>query len=297
MNPNPKTRRPISTLILATAVAVSMSGPLWAGGERESFSTNPSRFEEGSRVPVELLVRGGEHFRHKLQILPLVKVNNPPQMAAWCETADGEFLGTLFVTERIATRSWRSAPADSTPTEEISRPEALPVWSRRSGAAVAAAVPAAGARVPEEKTPDDAAPTAAGRAPDAVTAATPKTDFRVTTGLPASDEEIVVYFEVNSSADFNETYPVDAAKGTESYSGGKWGSGQPALVYRARLAPGALRRDGPQPVILELTGRSSADGSNGEINSDLSGVTTAREIVEEVRISFDTSEKRACHRR
>ena len=284
MNPTLKIKRLILTLTLATALTVAMGGPLWARGERENLSTNPSSPGAGKEVPVELLVVGGEHFRHKLQIMPLIKVNNPPQMAAWCETTDGEFLGTLFVTERIAERSWRSAPADSTPEEEISRAEALPVWSHRSGASVFVASSSSRGAL-AARAPANAMAPADERASDAVTAPTPKSDFRVTTTLPATGEEIVVYFEVNNSADFNESYRADSAKGTNSYSGGEWGSGQPALVYSARFAPISLRDGEARPVVLELTGRSSADGSSGEIYSDLTGVTTAREIVEEVRIT------------
>lgn len=43
----------------------------------------------------------------------------------------------------------------------------------------------------------------------------------------------MVKVEVNHSSDFNDSYPKNAPAGDAHYSGGKEGSGQPALIYRA----------------------------------------------------------------
>ena len=266
---------PIKRLGIALILFIAVHASLAAGGtEEETVSTTPARAEATTAedaadggVPIELTIREGEHFEHKLKIMPLVRVKNHPQMAVWCETTEGEFIATLFITESIATQSWRSAPGDSTPKEEIRRVESLPAWSHRHGN-----VYADGAPLPTDEEP----------MPDAVTAATPTTGFRIETRLPPGDGSVVVYVEVNNSADFNDAYPKDAVVGTPGYSGGPWGSGQPALVYaaevdRARLASGS-------PTTLECIGHSSPDGSSGEINRDLTGVTTAAQILDEVEI-------------
>ena len=125
--------------------------------------------------------------------------------------------------------------------------------------------------------------------PDAVTTATPKADFRMATLLPRGYETLVVYFEVNHSADFNEFFPADADETDANYSGGEWGSGQPALVYRSEVhMPGI--RDG-QPVALELVGHSSPDGSTGEITEKLEPITTAREIIETARLMVESPDR------
>jgi hypothetical protein len=45
-----------------------------------------------------------------------------PQVAAWVETLEGEYLGTIYVTGKAEKKKWVAAPA-------AGRPEALPVWS------------------------------------------------------------------------------------------------------------------------------------------------------------------------
>lgn len=47
-----------------------------------------------------------------------------PQVAAWVESTDGRYLGTIFVTAKAERNGWLAAPARG-------RPEALPVWSHR----------------------------------------------------------------------------------------------------------------------------------------------------------------------
>lgn len=253
--------------VLALLAAAIPAGA--AGSPEPRSETVP--VEDG--VPAVISVTAGEHFTHKLRVMPLIRVSNAPQMAAWCESEDGEFLTTLYITDRLATQSWRGAPADPTPTEEIRRPESLPVWAHRHGD-----VYADGLRVPTAEDP----------MPDAVTSATPQEGFEVRTLLPDGHDVVRVHFEVNHSADFNEAYPPDAAVESDAYSGGEWGSGQPALVYSGLVDLGA--GNGPRTVKLMLRGHASPDGTSGRINEDLGGITTARHIVDSVRIRIVTSE-------
>lgn len=257
--------------VLSTLVMILWLGQgAFAGGQsQEVFATGPregANAQSGIEIAVEVMP--GEHFDHKMKILPLINITNNPQMVLWAESPEGEFLRTLYITERIATQSWRGAPGDDTPKEEIRRPESLPVWAHRHGE-----VYSDGLLVPTREEP----------MPDAVTGATPKGELLVHTEIPAGHEEVWIYLEVNMSTDFNEAFPAEAAEGSPNYSGGEWGSGQPALVYRGRLVIG----DGgkPQlPVELTLLGHSSPDGSTGELFTDLEGVTTAREIISAARI-------------
>jgi len=221
---------------------------LWGCGTGDGLPTT----EKAGAVMVS--VEPGEHYRHRLKVAPLIHVRNPPQMAVWVEDSDGTFLETLYVSHRTAHQDWRRAPGDDAVPGEIRRPEALPVWSHRSGA-------------------DSAAP------PDGMSGATPKGSYRVAGGERAA---VVVFLEVNHSTDFNAAYPPDARRGAANYSGGPWGSGQPSLVYRARLDPS----ESGSSVELELAGRGSPDGGDGELHGDLSGITTARSILQAVRAEF-----------
>ena len=262
---------PANRMVIVLIICILSQMSLWAGGRGETVvSTAPQGFErpkvsqmaETKGIPVELNIREGDHFMHKLKIMPFIQVKNHPQMVAWCETLGGQFISTLFITERIATQSWRSAPGDSQPKEEIRRKESLPVWSHRHGD-----VYADGLHLPTREDP----------MPDAVTSATPKNGFRIQTRLPEKIESIMIYFEVNNSADFNETYTKEEEPGSRAYSGGPWGSGQPALVYGTEVDLRKLQSG--TPISLELLGHSSPDGSSSEIIGDFGGVTTAKEIL------------------
>lgn len=276
-------------LFAALLAATILVSPLYAAGSRErTVETTPvprpgeqaaleSTAASGAgdtdeAVPVVLNVAAGEHFMHKLKVMPFVRVKNYPQMAAWCETEDGQFVSTLFITERVATQNWRGAPADPTPTEDIRREESLPAWSHRHGGTYAD-----GTHMPTREEP----------MPDAVTTATPKAGFDVYTELPPGYDTLWVYFEVNNSTDFNEFYPEDAPRGSKAYSGGPWGSGQPALVYGARIEVDAL-----DTAELELLGHSSPDGSDGRVHEDTSRITTAAAILEGVSLTVPSKNPR-----
>ncbi|MDT8297847.1 MAG: hypothetical protein RQ801_06080 [Spirochaetaceae bacterium] len=224
-------------VILSTAAV--LSALIWAGcGSSKSLVMVPDHTDRYIVVSVE----PGEKFRHPMKVMPLVTVRNPPQMAIWLETIDGVYVETLLLTRRTGEQSWRKSPDDDISGSEITRPEALPVWSARGV--------------------------------DASSAATPKSGFERKTSIDRT-ADLVIWLEVNHSTDFNSAYPQDAVPGQVGYSGGPWGSGQPSLIYRADLetAMTAGRTE------LNLIGHGSPDGTDGLIYSSLEGITDARSIV------------------
>ena len=78
----------------------------------------------------------------------------------------------------------------------------------------------------------------------------------------------------------NEAFPKSAKEGDANYTGGKEGSGQPALVYAAEID----LTSGKKEFTAKLIGHSSPDGSNGEIVTDTSSLTTALHIVKSITI-------------
>src|SRR5215510_6477387 len=70
---------------------------------------------------MELIVEPGEHWLGKMKVF-IFSVKKTPQMAAWIEDENGQYIATITVTSRSAQNSWRSAPKEG-------RPEALPVWN------------------------------------------------------------------------------------------------------------------------------------------------------------------------
>lgn len=215
-------------------------------------------------MPVEITIEPGENYLHNFPIFWIFSVKNPPQIAIWSETPEGEYLETLMITERTGRQSWRKAPGDSERKKDIRRPEALPVWEHRRGIPVTD---------PEFILPD------------AVTQATPKKGLNVDCRLPDTGE-VVLYLEINHSTDFNDFYTSDAAPDRSQYSGGPWGSGQPSLVYRARISSS---ESGGSDSGFTLIGHGSPDGSDGSIDPELSGITSALSILDGIRISFPES--------
>ncbi len=202
----------------------------------------------------QLSIEPGEAWHHTFYAMGFIPIENEPQMAIWLEDTCGNFLSTVYVTERSATQGWRMAGG-------ARRPEALPRWSHRRGIAA----------------PDGLyMPTA--DAPEAATGATPHGSF--TACFATGQSPAIVYAEINHSADFNQYYTAEALPGTPSYSGGKEGSGQPAIVYRAPI----LVEGSSEIIVLKPIGHSSPDGSDGLLRTSLDSITSALDIVSRISL-------------
>ncbi len=219
--------------------------------------------EPAGGIPAALRVEAGTEYTHRIPVFLMFGIDAPPQMAVWIEDEErGERL-TLFVTEKTATGKWRKAPGDDIPKELLRRPESLPYWMHRVGGS------AGGSTVPVPAGSEHPA------AVDATAGATPKNGYSLDLRVPERFRRYRIFLEVNASLDFNERYPADARPSDPGYSGGAWGSGQPALVYAA-----SVDRDSRAAALpLRLEGCSSPDGSSGSLSIDLSGITSAREII------------------
>lgn len=117
---------------------------------------------------------------------------------------------------------------------------------------------------------------------DGISGATPRESFDVKLRTASQLKHFAVKVEINHSTDFNDSFPKNARKGDANYSGGKEGSGQPVVVYKAEVD----LTTGKKTFEATLTGHSSPDGSDGEIHTDMSGLTTALEIVERITINI-----------
>ena len=174
-------------------------------------------------------------------------MKHTPQFAVWIEDLNGNFVQTLTVTKKAATNTWVSGP-------ENGRPEALPVWKHRSSNSITAI--------------------------DAESSATPKGTVAVTQSADklTTGQTYVVFLEVNSSFDYNDTWPKNAKEDSPGYSGV---NGQPSVVYSARFIAGKNIE-----VELSPVGTGAVDGSDGEIRPTLDGLTTALSIIQHATLSF-----------
>ena len=115
---------------------------------------------------------------------------------------------------------------------------------------------------------------------DGISGATPKGSFNVKMSPTGKLKKFIVKIEINHSTDFNDAYPKSAKEGDVNYSGGKEGSGQPALVYAAEVD----LTSGKKEFTAKLIGHSSPDGSNGDLTRDTSSLTTALHIVKSITV-------------
>lgn len=206
---------------------------------------------------LKIEINEGNKWIHPYPLFLGINKDNPPQFALWAEDLEGNYLSTLLVTETVSKNNWKANKGNR-------RVESLPNWTFARNI---------------KDNDGTLMPSADNPVSDGVTTATPKKGFVFSLEPGSSLREFVLKFEVNHSTDFNNYFPKDAKKGEDNYSGGKDGSGQPALLY-SKL----INLDKEDNWSLDLVGYSSPDGSTNTIYSDLSIITTALEIVESVNV-------------
>lgn len=205
---------------------------------------------DGKGIALEVEMRGGEHHNH-------------PMMAIWLEDTSGQYIQTLYVNKSIATSIFGHGDNSGGAWQPgmVRRPAALPYWGHKRG------IPADdGLYVPDPQHP----------VPDAYTGATPPGDFvlKTKTDEPVSGK-VNLLFEINQSWDWNGYW--NNAKFPEEYEYRT--SAQPAVVYSVTLD----LSDTGKEYILQPVGHSHYSGADGSLDPDLSTLTTALEIVSEIR--------------
>lgn len=216
--------------------------------EKENLS-----FQSGD---IEIEIKTGDHWLHDFPLFLGLSKKNPPQFAIWLEDTSGNYISTVFATYKIATESWQANDGNR-------RKESLPHWCHQRGV-----VYEDGLFLPTKEYP----------LTDGITGATPKGDKTIKITPGNLDKPFVIKAEFNHSVDFNSYYPKGAKEGDSNYSGGEMGSGQPAVVYSATIYPET------ENVFLKLIGHSSADGSDGNIYTNLETLTSAKTIVESINV-------------
>ncbi len=201
-----------------------------------------------------LCIEPGEEWIHRFSAL----IKNPPQIAAWIEDEEGNYLESIYVTKKAAKEGWLANKGNR-------RVEALPRWAHQRNI-----TDSAGILMPSKKQP----------LADGVSGATPKNVVEIPFEAPSGTERFRLVLEINHSTDFNAAWPEDARKGDANWSGGSEGSGQPSLVYSALIGGG---KSGPWE--LSLDGHGSPDGSDGGIDPDVSSFTSAVKILKRAEVA------------
>ncbi|MGN0740148.1 MAG: DUF2271 domain-containing protein [Treponema sp.] len=174
------------------------------------------------------------------------KEKREPQVAVWLEDSAGNFVKTLYITQRAGKKNWIFASKDG-------RPESLPVYYHSSQNAPS--------NSGKDKSPSK-------EQLDAVTSATSKGGIIFSAKID-DGKKYIIKVELNNSFDYNDFY-------TKKKSGV---NGQPSVVYTA-----VLEADFSSEIKLELSGTGSLDGKTGRINPDTKHLTTAKNITSLVAV-------------
>ncbi|NCC72473.1 MAG: hypothetical protein EOM06_03670 [Sphingobacteriia bacterium] len=192
--------------------------------------------------------------------------HNHPMMSVWTEDTAGNYIQTLYVNESVAKGFFHYADNSEgkwMPGPMI-RPSALPVWAFKRGIRSVD-----GHYMPTQDQP----------IPDAFTSATPQADFilQTKTDKPVTGK-FKILFEVNQSWDWNGFWTNDKFPDDEDYSS----SAQPSVIYCAEIDP----RISDSVYRMKPVGHGHPSGSNGNLNRDLSTITTALDIYREITVKI-----------
>ena len=216
-------------------------------------------YEKGD---VKVCIEQGEQWLHDFPLFLGINKKNPPQIAIWLEDTQGKYLSTVYVSHKIATQSWQASGGNHRHRHryisDVMRKQSYP----ESGTGIQ----------PTKKEP----------LIDGISGATPHKSFEIKLSPTTTLKKFIVKIEINHSTDFNEYFPKSAKEGEANYSGGKEGSGQPAIIYAANVNLSS----GEKSFEANLIGHSSPDGSSGGINEDTSRLTTALHIVKRINVTI-----------
>lgn len=189
---------------------------------------------------------------------------NHPSFALWVEDLEGNYIETLYVTQYVAKGKfghgeiepgkWKDEP------DEVRRPATLPYWAHKRNIQAPD-----GLYIPSPET----------AVPDALTSATPKSDFQLETATSHKGEKkFRIVMEINQAWDSNWFWTNNKYRGNKDY----FGSLQPSLVYAVTVNP----ESSVKKYHLNPIGHGHPTGENGKLFTDLTTLSTAKEIAHKI---------------
>ncbi|MCJ8311697.1 MAG: hypothetical protein HRU38_04375 [Saccharospirillaceae bacterium] len=189
-------------------------------------------------------------------------------MLLWVEDLDGNYIETIYSTRRFG-KGLMKNPENR--LENIYRQESVPHWiGQRQKALNLETI------IPNDK----------NALPDAITGATPGSDFLINTKL-INDKlrKFILKFEANQSYDWNEYYSQDRFLDDHVYSG-TGEVGQPSIIYQTQID-----LDNPEDFYVLLPiGHGHHSGQNSNIDPDLSNISTA--LIDFYRLIVEVGESK-----
>lgn len=206
-----------------------------------------------SNIDFEMIIsiKKGESFNH-------------PTYVIWEEDMAGNYLKTLFITKSYASgifghqmikdSIWLNKAGSSF------QPAALPYWSFKKGLI------------------DDkyVVPTPEHPFIDAFTCATPQEDFQFETSTKLEENQRRILLEVNQTWDWNRFWTNNKFPDNHAYKH----SAQPSIIYAV-----VINKD-DMSFTLNPIGHGDPKGESDKLFTDLSSLTTAKDIFESIKIQI-----------
>ena len=256
-------KKPFSALIQYGSKLKANAGSELNQAEYEIYKMD---LDKDISLTVDLL--RSEHYWH-------------PQMAIWVEDSLGNYLRSIFITKATAEglffggrskENFKSFDENIDASGEYRRVNALPIWSHQRGVQYED-----GMYVPTNDDP----------LPDAISGATFIDNFKLLSSIEKM-EKFVVKLEINVAFDDNEFYSEFDFPDDEIFHNGTGQLGQPSIIFKADVD----MTDGNDYYLMELIGHGHQSGQDGIIYQDVSGLTTALEIVERIVLGVELRVKR-----
>lgn len=192
--------------------------------------------------------------------------HNHPTFAIWTEDMNGNFIQEIFVTQSVATGIFRYGDDSSGKWEAGERRHiaALPYFfhSRANSAS------------------DDIVPSPQNPILDAFSGATPKNNFYLNAKSDnISKTKFRLLFEVNQTWDFNEYWYNAKFPENDNYRA----SAQPSVIYAVTIDTNNLM----DVYHLNPIGHGHFAGETGNLYTNLSTLTTALEIFNEITVKIE----------
>jgi hypothetical protein len=242
----------LSVLMIATQLSFGFT----EARKKKKNDKNTVRIEtniNGNGYEFELEFSAGESHNH-------------PTIAVWMEDMEGNFIQALFVTESFANGIYRYGKFENkqwtsgTRLYRAALPYFVHKWAKSKGK-------------------PDILPSKDEPVYDAFSAATPDADFILNTRSDdKTHSKFKILVEINQTWDFNEywhnaKYPDDTDYKT---------SCQPSLIYAVTIDTNDIM----EYYVLNPIGHGHYSGKDGKLYTDISTLTTAKNIAEKLTIRF-----------
>lgn len=190
---------------------------------------------------------------------------NRPTYALWVEDMEGNYKETIFITKSYASGVFGHEMQGDSVWKNTSgpsyQPAALPYWTHKKG-------------LIDEKS---LIPTPEHPFVDAYTGATPEQSFEIKTKESSQAEKYRILLEVNQSWDWNSYWTNNKYPENTAYKH----SAQPSIIYAVEI-----NKEG-KDFFMNPIGHGDPKGESGNLFTDLSTLSTAKEIFQSIEIQVN----------